>query len=232
MEMSMQENNETEKIIDGLFDGTEDRELTAMLARIDDYYQQGPEEERKSRAYTDLKRILLEAPHPRVAFDRLEGTPFGDLLVAVSDIGVVALHFGGDEDSFRARLEKENKTVVKQDSQRVAFVLSQLDEYFKGKRSRFEIDYDLSGLTKFQRRVLEAVQRVPKGSYVTYLELAKRIGKPKAARAVGQALGSNPIPILIPCHRVIATDGSLGGYSGPGGVQTKNELLRMEGAIL
>jgi methylated-DNA-[protein]-cysteine S-methyltransferase len=107
-----------------------------------------------------------------------------------------------------------------------------LEEYFNGARNRFEIEYDLSGLTNFQRLVLEAVQQVPKGSYVTYLELAKRIGRPKAARAVGQALGSNPIPILIPCHRVIATDGSLGGYSAPGGVETKSELLKMEGAIL
>ena len=230
--MSMQENNETEKIIDGLSDGSEDRELAAMLAGIDDYYQKGPEEERKSRAYADLKRILPEAPHPWMAFDRLKGTPFGDLLIAVSDRGVLALHFGGDEESFRTKLEKEHKTVVKHDPQRVEFVLGQLDEYFEGTRSRFEINYDLSGLTEFQRRVLEAVQRVPKGSYVTYLELAQRIGKPKAARAVGQVLGRNPIPILIACHRVIATDGTLGGYSGPGGVQTKSELLKMEGAIL
>ncbi|MCJ7825796.1 MAG: MGMT family protein, partial [Anaerolineales bacterium] len=69
------------------------------------------------------------------------------------------------------------------------------------------------------------------GEYLTYGELARRIGRPGAARAVGQALGSNPIPVLIPCHRVLASDGSLGGYSGRGGVRTKEALLRLEGAL-
>ncbi len=80
--------------------------------------------------------------------------------------------------------------------------------------------------------MLEALQEVPEGDYVTYRELAERIGRPDASRAVGQALGRNPIPILIPCHRVIATDGSLGGYSGAGGVETKRALLEFEGADL
>jgi methylated-DNA-[protein]-cysteine S-methyltransferase len=228
----MNKNNETADKIDALLVGAEDRELDAMLARIDEIYQKGPEQPRKSQAYAELKRTLREDAHPQIAFDRLEGTPFGDLLIAVSERGVVTLNFGGDENSFRRTLEEEHKILVKRDPQRVAHVLGQLDEYFNGARSRFEVEYDLSRLTIFQRSVLEAVQQVPKGSYITYLELAKRIGKPKAARAVGQALGKNPIPILIPCHRVIATDGSLGGYSGPGGVETKSELLKMEGAVL
>jgi methylated-DNA-[protein]-cysteine S-methyltransferase len=87
-------------------------------------------------------------------------------------------------------------------------------------------------LTTFQRKVLLTVAEVPRGEFTTYAELAKRIGQPKAARAVGQALGSNPMPLVLPCHRVLASDGSMGGYSGRGGVKTKEKLLRLEGARL
>jgi methylated-DNA-[protein]-cysteine S-methyltransferase len=226
------QDGEKNKMVDELLFGSGDPELSKAIAAIDANYAKGPDENRRARAYTDLKQALAEMAMPLLAYDRLESTPFGDLLIAVSDRGVVALNFGGDEPKFCERLEQEHKAVVQHDARRVAYVMDQLGEYFSGARNKFEIAYDLSGLTPFQRRVLEAVQQVPKGSYVTYLELARRIGKPKAARAVGQALGRNPIPILIPCHRVIATDGSLGGYSGPGGVQTKSELLRLEGAVL
>ena len=85
-------------------------------------------------------------------------------------------------------------------------------------------------MTPFQRIVLDAIQKVPSGETISYGGLARRIGKPGAARAVGRALGSNPIPIIIPCHRALAADGSLGGYSGRGGVRTKQALLTLEGA--
>jgi methylated-DNA-[protein]-cysteine S-methyltransferase len=219
-------------VVDGLLFGSGDRELSKVIAEIDANYAKGPDENRRAHAYADLRQALAEEATPLLAYDRLEGTPFGDLLIAVSDRGVIALKFGGDEEKFSEMLEREHKAEVRRDARRVANVLHQLSEYFNGSRNKFEIAYDLGGLTPFQRRVLEAVQQIPMGSYVTYLELARRIGKPKAARAVGQALGHNPIPILIPCHRVIATDGSLGGYSGPGGVQMKSELLQLEGAVL
>ncbi len=88
----------------------------------------------------------------------------------------------------------------------------------------------MSALTPFQKAVLSAISQVPAGETTSYGGLARRIGKPGAARAVGRALGSNPIPIIIPCHRALAADGSLGGYSGRGGVQTKQALLALEGA--
>lgn len=83
--------------------------------------------------------------------------------------------------------------------------------------------------TAFQKKVWEALLKIPKGKTITYKELAKNIGKPKAVRAVANAVGVNPVPITIPCHRVIRSDGTLGGYSGKGGVKTKRALLIKEG---
>lgn len=218
--------------VEELFDGKGEPELRSLLDSIDSWYAPGPDRVRTANAYTQLKQALRRQAIPGIAYDRLVGTPFGDLLVAVSERGVVALRFGGSAADFREALVNKYGAEVRRDPDRVSDVMKQLGEYFEGSRGEFEISFDLSALTAFQRNVLEAVQNVPRGSYVTYLELARRIGKPKSARAVGQALGHNPIPILIPCHRVIASDGSLGGYSGPGGVATKSELLRMEGAVL
>ena len=101
-----------------------------------------------------------------------------------------------------------------------------LRHFFLGEPVVFKDGLDLSGATAFQREVYEAACRIPFGETTSYGALAKAIGKPGAARAVGQALGANPIPILIPCHRVVAADGDLGGFSG--GIKTKEKLLGME----
>ena len=105
----------------------------------------------------------------------------------------------------------------------------QLEEYFDGKRSRFELALALTG-TPFQRRVWESLRAIPYGRTISYSELARRIGQPRATRAVGLANGANPIPIVIPCHRVLAKAG-LGGYSGRGGLATKQTLLSLEAAL-
>jgi methylated-DNA-[protein]-cysteine S-methyltransferase len=101
-----------------------------------------------------------------------------------------------------------------------------LRHYFVGQPVVFKDGIDLTGTTEFQREVYEAACRIPYGQTRSYGQLAKDIGKPGAARAVGQALGANPVPILIPCHRVVASDGGLGGFAG--GIQTKKRLLEME----
>ncbi|PJC37252.1 6-O-methylguanine DNA methyltransferase [Candidatus Peregrinibacteria bacterium CG_4_9_14_0_2_um_filter_53_11] len=88
--------------------------------------------------------------------------------------------------------------------------------------------YNLSG-TEFQKAVWRELSRIPKGTTITYAELAARIGRPKSVRAVANAVGANPLPVTVPCHRVIRTDGTLGGYSGPGGVTEKRRLLKAEG---
>ena len=101
-----------------------------------------------------------------------------------------------------------------------------LRHYFVGQPVVFKDGIDLTGTTEFQRQVYQAACQIPYGETKSYGELAESIGKPGAARAVGQALGANPVPILIPCHRVVAADGGLGGYTG--GINTKKKLLEME----
>jgi methylated-DNA-[protein]-cysteine S-methyltransferase len=117
---------------------------------------------------------------------------------------------------------------VVRDGERLVEAERELREYFAGERSSFDLPVDLSSLSPFDRRVLEVAFRTIRfGEVVPYAELAKRIGKPKAARAVGGALGRNPVAIVVPCHRVVRSDGSLGGYGG--GVRYKERLLEIEG---
>jgi methylated-DNA-[protein]-cysteine S-methyltransferase len=107
----------------------------------------------------------------------------------------------------------------------VAEAIRQLREYFAGKRTGFDLPLAPKG-TDFQRAVWRQLQEIPYGETISYGELARRVGNPKAARAVGSANGSNPLPIVIPCHRVIAGDGSIGGFGG--GLPTKEILLALE----
>jgi len=108
----------------------------------------------------------------------------------------------------------------------LADAVAQLREYFQGKRREFDLPLEPHG-TVFQRSVWRSLSEIPYGVTISYGELAARVGKPKASRAVGQANGKNPLPIVIPCHRVISGDGSLGGFGG--GSQTKITLLAIEG---
>jgi methylated-DNA-[protein]-cysteine S-methyltransferase len=110
-------------------------------------------------------------------------------------------------------------------------VRRELEEYFSGRRRSFDVPVDRRLSRGYRRTVLEALSReVPYGHTVSYKELAERTGNPKASRAVGSAMATNPIPIVVPCHRVLRTGGALGGYGG--GLDTKVWLLRHEGALL
>ena len=109
--------------------------------------------------------------------------------------------------------------------------MAQLREYFAGKRRRFDLPVDLSALTPFQRSVLGITCRIAPGKVWTYHRVAKAMRRPHSSRPVGQALARNPIPIVIPCHRVIASDGALRGYSGGSGLKAKRWLLQLEGAL-
>jgi O-6-methylguanine DNA methyltransferase len=106
----------------------------------------------------------------------------------------------------------------------------QLDEYFAGRRSGFELDTDLRGAAPFAQRVLGELARVPFGETTTYGALAQRVDAPRAARAVGMVMNRNPIAIVLPCHRVVGSNGSLTGYAG--GLELKEQLLRLEGVLL
>lgn len=109
----------------------------------------------------------------------------------------------------------------------LAAALQQLDQYFNRKRKHFDLPLDFSGATEFQRRVFKRLIGIPYGRIVSYGDIADEWGEPGAARAVGQAVAANPLPIVVPCHRVVRSDGRLGGYSG--GLRRKVALLEIEG---
>ena len=155
-------------------------------------------------------------------------TPLGPLFAAVSDHGVCAVEFGRRKPKFFTLAKTLAR--LKKDARAIAPVMAQLREYFAGQRSHFNLAVDLSELTPFQREVLAVTRQIPAGQAWSYQRVAQEMGRPKSSRPVGQALGRNPIPIVIPCHRVIASDGSLGGYSGGSGLRAKRWLLQHEGA--
>ena len=107
--------------------------------------------------------------------------------------------------------------------------IRQLEEYFRGERTEFDLPLELDG-TRFQTETWRALEAIPYGETISYAELARRVGNPKAVRAVGTANGANPLPIVIPCHRVIGSNGKLTGYGG--GLDIKQQLLTLEGVLL
>lgn len=129
-----------------------------------------------------------------------------------------------------ARLEIGEGGFVR-DEAALAQARRELSEYFRGERTRFSLPVDLRTLTPFQQEVLRATCRIPYGEAWSYGDVAAAVGRPRGARAVGQALSQNPICVVIPCHRVVASDGSLHGYSGAGGIETKRRLLELEGCL-
>lgn len=171
-------------------------------------------------------RAWFAANAPRIAWDRIE-SPVGPLLVAVSQAGLTGISFNPDEARFLTRLDP--LALVQRDVQAVSAVRDQIMEYFRGKRTAFDVPVDWSRIKPFQRAVLQTAVRIPAGTVWTYRQVAQAIGKPNASRAVGQALARNPIPIVLPCHRVLASDGSLHGYAG--GLERKRILLQLEGAL-
>jgi methylated-DNA-[protein]-cysteine S-methyltransferase len=161
-----------------------------------------------------------------VAFDLVD-SPVGTLLVAVSDRGLCRVSFDPEPDAEVDRLARTHGLRVLRAPKRLDETKRQFDEYFDGSREDFDLRPDLTGVPEFQAGVLHGLARVPYGRVTTYGELARSIGKPRAARAVGGALNRNPIPIVLPCHRVIGSTGALVGYGG--GLERKRTLLRLEG---
>lgn len=157
-------------------------------------------------------------------------SPVGPLTVAVGPRGVLVIELGGAElDELVPRLEAALGSVSVR-ARGAAEAHRELAEYFRGGRRKFDMAVDLSLVQGFRRRVLEALRRVPYGRVVTYGELARRVGNPGASRAIGGAMGANPVPIVVPCHRVIAAGGKIGGFGG--GLDRKRALLAVEGIEL
>jgi methylated-DNA-[protein]-cysteine S-methyltransferase len=155
-------------------------------------------------------------------------SPFGPLLVAVTPRGLVRVLYPDYEaDEEVDRLAHEVSPRVLRSARATQGVRRELDEYFAGRRQAFGVPVDLEALHGFRRAVLERTAEIPFGTVITYREMAERAGSPRGARAAGNALGSNPVPIVVPCHRVVHSGGGLGGYTG--GLERKIHLLQLEG---
>lgn len=163
-----------------------------------------------------------------VAYDLVE-TPIGTLLLAATDSGLVRVAFDPEPEREEELLARRLGVRVLRTPKPVDAAKRELDEYFAGDRTRFDLRVDLSLATDFHKLVLTELARVPYGATATYGELARRVGKPHAARAVGLCMNRNPLPIVLPCHRVVGSTGSLVGYGG--GIERKERLLRLEGVL-
>lgn len=155
-------------------------------------------------------------------------TRLGPVYIACTERGLAAVQIGGSATGWRRHLMKNFSAAAKKDPAAVRKTTVQVREYLSRKRHAFRVRIDWRGMKPFQRRVLRCALRIPYGRTSTYGKIASAIGNPKAARAVGRALGANPLPLVIPCHRVIASDGALGGYNAAGGVRVKKKLLDLE----
>jgi methylated-DNA-[protein]-cysteine S-methyltransferase len=163
---------------------------------------------------------------------QIKNTPLGDFWLAASDLGLVAVHWADTPADLEAYLAKRFKRAIQPDDSKTAEAAGQIREYLAGERREFSLDIDWSLLRPFQREVLQFTFAIPYGETRTYSEIAQHIGRPRAARAVGRAQATNPMPLVIPCHRVIGLDGKLHGYGAGEGLPTKEWLLKMEGAVM
>ena len=151
-------------------------------------------------------------------------SPLGPMLLAASDAGVAGVWFEGQryEPEDMPWREAPDHPVLRE-------AVRQLKEYFDGDRTAFELPLDLTHGTPFQQSVWQALLAIPPGATTSYSELGRKLGRPQAARAVGAAVGRNPVSIVVPCHRVLGTAGALTGYAG--GLERKTALLQLEGAL-
>jgi methylated-DNA-[protein]-cysteine S-methyltransferase len=175
-----------------------------------------------------LERAAADRDLLDVAYTRVD-SPVGALLLAATPVGVVRVAF--EREDHDLVLEQLGRTVsprVLRAPLRLDAVVRELDEYFAGTRRGFDVAVDLRLASGFRREVLDRLRDVGYGRTATYTAVAAAAGRPRAVRAVGTACATNPVPLVLPCHRVVRSDGSAGGYRG--GPQAKQVLLRLEGA--
>lgn len=229
-----------------------ERDVSWLLEHTDDCNYCANELRRYDRlgeALTAVGAIDAELYQPPpVALPRLErvwytriDSPIGELILAATPEGLREIEFGSQvaDSAFVERqrergMEPERLERIEDAAPDVQAILqraaAELREYFGGQRAQFDIPLDWGRMAPFQRAVLEATATVPFGHVDTYAGIARKIGKPGATRAVGNALGRNPIPVIVPCHRVIRSDATIGGYTG--GLGIKHRLLAIEGITL
>jgi methylated-DNA-[protein]-cysteine S-methyltransferase len=163
-----------------------------------------------------------------MGFDVLE-SPVGPLLVAASKRGLAAISYDPRPDEHLERLARIAGPRILRSARSVEDARRELDEYFEGRRRGFDLEVDLRALPPFTVSVLRELAQVPYGETTTYGALAAKVGRPRAARAVGTVMNRNRIPIVLPCHRVIGADGALVGYAG--GLDRKVTLLELESSL-
>ncbi|MGH2692757.1 MAG: methylated-DNA--[protein]-cysteine S-methyltransferase [Actinomycetota bacterium] len=193
----------------------------------------GPRNKKLDRAAAEAATRLVEeaasAGLMDVAYSEVD-SPFGPLLVAATRRGLVRLAYPNeDRDEVLTGLASKVSPRVLESPSRLDEIRRRLDAYFERQVRGFDFDVDYSLTRGFVRKVLRATARIPYGELSTYRLVATRAGSPRASRAAGNALGSNPIPIVVPCHRVVHSTGGLGGYTG--GIERKEFLLKLEGAL-
>lgn len=190
------------------------------------------------RLPADASRALAERFAARAEAEGLldvaytvDDSPVGPLLLAATRRGLVEVGYEGQRelDFYLERLTRKVSPRVLEAPARLDPVRRELDEYFAGRRHEFDIPLDWSLTKGFTQRILRATAKVPYGAVSTYRQMAAKAGNERAVRAAGNALGANPIPIVVPCHRILRTGGALGGYGG--GPLRKEFLLRLEGAL-
>ena len=183
---------------------------------------------------TELEGGLLERAQSEglldVAYATLD-SPLGPLIVASTPAGVVRVAYASysSADEVLEGLAAKLSPRVLEAPARLDPLRRELDEYFEGRRTSFDVPIDWSLTRGFTRGVLQATARIPFGEVGTYSSVAGEAGSPRAVRAAGNALGANPMPVVVPCHRVLRTGGALGGYTG--GIERKEFLLRLEGRL-
>ena len=196
--------------------------------------------ERALRGAGDVDRAAADAAErfaERAAAEKLvdvaytfTDSPFGRFLLASTPRGLVKLEFRPDPvDEILEELARRVSPRVLESSAGFDEVRRELDEYFAGRRRAFDMPLDWQLIHGFSERVLRATAKIPYGGVSTYRDVAARAGNPRAMRAAGNALGSNPLPIVVPCHRVVRTGGDVGNYGG--GPAMKRALLELEGAL-
>ena len=164
-----------------------------------------------------------------ILIGNIQPTPLGEVWAAISSHGLVRVDFGMAQASFEHLVRKQTKSEIEFAPKRLEDILHQIKEYLLGRQKEFDLTIDWSVLASdFQRAALKKVYAIPYGQTRTYAEIAAQVGHPQACRAMGRANATNPMPLVIPCHRVIGTDGKLHGYGGKGGLKTKAWLLKME----
>lgn len=159
---------------------------------------------------------------------RLLETPFGAAAIAGSERGLARVYLPMQSPAQLRRAVLSDYRHAHEDPTLLESLVRELTRYFAGQPVRFRVKFDWPGATPFQARIWNACFTIPYGRTLSYAELGAKAGSPGAARAVGLAMGRNRCPIVVPCHRVLRSDGTIGGYSGPGGVDFKQRLLDLE----